>query len=97
MKYIVFKTSSGKYGVKKEDGVRAIKTFDNEEDAKKYAEEMTKKSNQTTKKDNKTTSKSKSSTKQNNNLITKEVKKQKNTINIYRAHSTSYQLMCYDT
>lgn len=76
MKYIVFKTSSGKYGVKKEDGVRAIKTFDNEEDAKKYAEEMTKKSNQTTKKDNKTTSKSKSSTKQNNNLITKEVKKQ---------------------
>ena len=76
MKYIVFKTSSGKYGVKKEDGVRAIKTFDNEEDAKKYAEEMTKKSNQTTKKNNKTTSKSKSSTKQNDDLITKEVKKQ---------------------
>ncbi len=76
MKYIVFKTSSGKYGVKKEDGVRATKTFDNEEDAKKYAEEMTKKSNQTTKKDNKTTSKSKPSTKQNDNLITKEVKKQ---------------------
>ena len=43
MKYIVFKTSSGKYGVKKEDGVRAIKTFDDEKDAKKYAEEMTNK------------------------------------------------------
>ena len=77
MKYIVFKTSSGKYGVKKEDGVRAIKTFDNEEDAKKYAEEMTNKANKTVKKDNKkTTSKSKSSTKQNDDLITKEVKKQ---------------------
>lgn len=44
MKYIVFKTSSGKYGVKKEDGVRAIKTFDDEKEAKEYAEKMTKKS-----------------------------------------------------
>lgn len=77
MKYIVFKTSSGKYGVKKEDGVRATKTFDNEEDAKKYAEEMTNKANKTVKKDNKkTTSKNKSSTKQSDDLITKEVKKQ---------------------
>lgn len=77
MKYIVFKTSSGKYGVKKEDGVRAIKTFDNEADAKKYAEEMTNKANKTVKKDNKkTTSKNKSSTKQSDDLITKEVKKQ---------------------
>lgn len=77
MKYIVFKTSSGKYGVKKEDGVRAIKTFDDEKEAKEYAEEMTNKANKTVKKDNKkTTSKNKSSTKQSDDLITKEVKKQ---------------------
>ena len=50
MKYIVFKTSSGKYGVKKEDGVRAIKTFDDEKEAKEYAEEMTNKANKTVKK-----------------------------------------------
>ena len=77
MKYIVFKTSSGKYGVKKEDGVRAIRTFDDEKEAKEYAEEMTNKANKTVKKDNKkTTSKNKSSTKQSDDLITKEVKKQ---------------------
>lgn len=70
MKYIVFKTSSGKYGVKKEDGVRAIKTFEDEKDAKEYAEKMTKKSNQNTK------NKKNNSSKQNDDLITKEVKKQ---------------------
>ena len=72
MKYIVFKTSSGKYGVKKEDGVRAIKTFEDEKDAKEYAEKMTKKSNQNTK----TNTKKNNSSKQNDDLITKEVKKQ---------------------
>lgn len=72
MKYIVFKTSSGKYGVKKEDGVRAIKTFDDEKEAKQYAEKMTKKSNQNTK----TNTKKNNSSKQNDDLITKEVKKQ---------------------
>ena len=72
MKYIVFKTSSGKYGVKKEDGIRAIKTFDDEKDAKEYAEKMTKKSNQNTK----TNTKKNNSSKQNDDLITKEVKKQ---------------------
>ena len=71
MKYIVFKTSSGKYGVKKEDGVRAIKTFEDEKDAKEYAEKMTKKSNQNTK----TNTKKNNSSKQNDDLITKEVKK----------------------
>ena len=73
MKYIVFKTSSGKYGVKKEDGVRAIKTFDDEKEAKEYAEKMTKKSNQNTK----TNTKKNNSSKQNDDLITKEVKKLK--------------------
>lgn len=72
MKYIVFKTSSGKYGVKKEDGVRAIKTFDDEKEAKEYAEKMTKKSNQNTK----TNTKKNNSSKQNDDLITKKVKKQ---------------------
>lgn len=72
MKYIVFKTSSGKYGVKKEDGVRAIKTFEDEKDAKEYAEKMTKKSNHNTK----TNTKKNNSSKQNDDLITKEVKKQ---------------------
>lgn len=43
MNYIVYVTSSKKFGVKKEGSNRATKTFDNKSNALKYAQQLAKK------------------------------------------------------
>lgn len=43
MNYIVYVTNNKKFGVKKEGGNRATKTFDKKSDALKYAQALAKK------------------------------------------------------
>lgn len=45
MNYVIYLTSNKKYGVKKEGGKRALKTFDDKKDAYAYASSLAKKGN----------------------------------------------------